>query len=77
MYKELLDESNDSKKIRQQLLDSSERITALKVQLKKKKDLIVFSRRKIELFEFVLQTNTILLNKLWNFRQKHSRLLAH
>jgi uncharacterized membrane protein len=52
MFKQLLDEANDAKKMRASLDEAHEKIGLLKAQLRSKKDLITFAKRKVLNFEY-------------------------
>ncbi len=53
IYKELLDEANSNKGLREQLSDKSSKIRDLGDQSKQKADILSIFRRATELFEYV------------------------
>lgn len=68
MFKELLDESEASKKINTKLAENSHFILSLKEQINTKEGLLAVTRRKIESFEYVNKTLFLyFFNKIYTF----------
>ena len=53
IYKELLDEANSNKRLREQVTDKNTKIDDLADQVKQKADILSVFRRANELFEYV------------------------
>ena len=53
IYKELLDEANSNKRLREQLSDKNSKIREMGEQSKQKSDILSIFRRASELFEYV------------------------
>ncbi|KAL4489496.1 hypothetical protein ABPG72_002792 [Tetrahymena utriculariae] len=73
MYKELLDESEASKKINTKLGENKEFIDQLKQQIKDKQDLLAITKRKIESFEYSI-LDMIKQEKYENWFQKMNKI---
>ena len=53
MYKELLEEAGGNKNLDEKIGDNETKITQLKKNLKQKNDILSFTKRQIENFEYV------------------------
>lgn len=64
IYKELLDEANSNKRLREQIKDKNEKVDELADQIKEKADILSVFRRANELFEYVRLSSISCLNRL-------------